>query len=187
MTASQTSDAAYQAYRILQAGFIAAPILAGTDKFFNILVNWEQYLVPFVGNLIAPGLFMAVVGVVEIAAGIGVALKPRIFAYVVAAWLAAIIVNLLILPGYFDVALRDLGLASARWHSADSVRSTIAPGEGTDSHSQTVSGNRMILDPTGGIGMVSTERDAPYNRPPLAGVEQSVVRCMVQKLTRGTQ
>jgi uncharacterized membrane protein YphA (DoxX/SURF4 family) len=111
MTAAQIGDPAYQAYRILQAAFIAAPILAGLDKFFNILVNWEKYLAPFVGNLIAPGLFMAVVGVVEIAAGIGMAIKPRIFAYVVAAWLVGIILNLLILPGYFDVALRDLGLA----------------------------------------------------------------------------
>ena len=113
ITSAKTGDPAYQAYRILQAGFIAAPILAGLDKFFNILVNWEKYLAPFVGNLIAPGLFMAVVGLVEIAAGIGVAIKPRIFAYVVAAWLACIILNLLIVPGYFDVALRDLGLALA--------------------------------------------------------------------------
>src|SRR4029077_12264315 len=111
MTAAKTSDPAYQAYRILQAGFIAAPILAGLDKFFNILVNWEKYLAPFVGNLVAPGLFMAIGGVVDIAPGIGVAIKPRIFAYVVAAWLVGIILNLLILPGYFDVALRDLGLA----------------------------------------------------------------------------
>jgi uncharacterized membrane protein YphA (DoxX/SURF4 family) len=111
ISAAQTGDPAYRAYRVLQAGFIAAPILAGLDKFFNVLVNWEQYLAPFVGNLIAPGLFMAVVGVVEIAAGVGVAIKPRIFAYVVAAWLVGIILNLLILPGYFDVALRDLGLA----------------------------------------------------------------------------
>src|SRR5258708_37724534 len=110
MTAAKTGDPAYQAYRILQAGFIAAPILAGLDKFFNILVNWEKYLAPFVGNLIAPGLFMAVVGVVEIAAGIGGAIKPRIYAYVVAAWLVGIILNLLILPGYFDVALRALVL-----------------------------------------------------------------------------
>ena len=92
--AAKTGDPAYQAYRILQAGFVAAPILAGLDKFFNLLVNWEKYLAPFVGNLIAPGLFMAVVGVVEIAAGIGVAIKPRIFAYVVAAWLLCIILQL---------------------------------------------------------------------------------------------
>ena len=111
VTAVQTGDPAYQAYRILQVGFTAAPILAGLDKFFNILVNWEQYLAPFVGNLIDPGVLMAIVGVVEIAAGIGVAIKPRIFAYVVAAWLVGIILNLLVLPGYFDVALRDLGLA----------------------------------------------------------------------------
>jgi hypothetical protein len=111
ITPTKTGDPAYQAYRILQAGFIAAPILAGLDKFFNILVNWEKYLAPFVGHLIAPGLFMAVVGVIEVAAGVGVAIKPRIFAYVVSAWLACIILNLLLLPGYFDVALRDLGLA----------------------------------------------------------------------------
>lgn len=111
LAAAQPSDPAYQAYRILQAGFTAAPILAGLDKFFNVLVNWEQYLAPLVGNLIAPNLFMTVVGVVEIAAGIGVAIKPRIFAYVVAAWLVGIILNLLMLPGYFDIALRDLGLA----------------------------------------------------------------------------
>lgn len=108
---TQAQNPAYQAYRILQAGFVAAPILAGLDKFFNVLVDWEQYLAPFIGDLIAPGVFMAIVGVVEIIAGIGVALKPRIFAYVVAAWLVGIIVNLLLIPGFYDVALRDLGLA----------------------------------------------------------------------------
>ena len=111
VTTAESDESAYQAYRILQAGFVVAPILAGLDKFFNILVNWEQYLAPFVGNLIAPGFFMAIVGVVEIVAGIGVAIRPRVFAYVVAAWLGGIILNLLILPGYFDIALRDLGLA----------------------------------------------------------------------------
>ena len=104
-------DPAYRAYRVLQAGFVAAPILAGLDKFFNVLVDWEQYLAPLFDNLIGAATFMAIVGVVEIAAGIGVAVKPRIFAYVVAAWLGGIIVNLLLIPGYYDVALRDLGLA----------------------------------------------------------------------------
>jgi hypothetical protein len=56
---------------------------------------------------------MLIVGVIEIVAGIGIALKPRIFAYVVAAWLAVIIINLLLIPGYFDVALRDFGLLLA--------------------------------------------------------------------------
>ena len=68
-------------------------------------------MAPFVGNIIAPSLLMHIVGVVEIAAGILVAVKPRIGAYVVSAWLVLIIVNLLLIPGYFDVALRDLGLA----------------------------------------------------------------------------
>jgi hypothetical protein len=103
---------AYQAFRILQIGFIAAPILAGLDKFFQLLVNWDQYLPSVVTRVSPIGAhnLMLVVGVIEIVAGIGVALKPRIFAYVVAAWLALIIANLLLIPGYFDVALRDFGL-----------------------------------------------------------------------------
>ena len=106
------SSPGHQAYRILQFGFTAAPILAGLDKFFHLLVNWDQYLPGVVANVspIAPHTLMLVVGVIEIVAGIGVALKPRIFAYVVAAWLAVIIINLLLIPGYFDVALRDFGL-----------------------------------------------------------------------------
>jgi uncharacterized membrane protein YphA (DoxX/SURF4 family) len=102
---------AYQAYRLLQFGFVAAPILAGLDKFFNILTDWEQYLAPFIADLVGASTFMAVVGVVEIVAGIGVAIKPRLFAYVVAGWLVGIILNLLLIPGFYDVALRDLGLA----------------------------------------------------------------------------
>ena len=103
---------AHQAYRILQFGFTVAPILAGLDKFFHLLVNWDQYLPGVVANAspIPAHTLMLIVGVIEIVAGIGVALKPRIFAYIVAAWLALIIINLLLIPGYFDVALRDLGL-----------------------------------------------------------------------------
>ena len=102
----------YQAYRILQLGFVVAPIVAGLDKFFHLLVDWDKYLPSIVNNLTGGRghQLMLVVGVVEIVAGIGVAIKPRIFAYVVAAWLALIIVNLLMIPGYFDVALRDVGL-----------------------------------------------------------------------------
>ena len=116
-TASAAADStaaspAYQAFRILQIGFIAAPILAGLDKFLHLLVNWDQYL-PSVVTRVSPiggHNLMLIVGVIEIVAGIGVALKPRILAYVVAAWLALIIANLLLIPGYFDVALRDFGL-----------------------------------------------------------------------------
>ena len=103
---------AYQAYQILHLAFVVAPILAGLDKFFHLLTNWDMYLAPAIARMSPIGGhgLMLVVGVVEIAAGILVAVKPRVFAYVVAAWLLLIIINLLIVPGYFDNALRDFGL-----------------------------------------------------------------------------
>lgn len=106
---------AYDAYQILHLGFTVAPIVAGLDKFFNLLVNWEQYLPPFVNNMVGGNghYLMYVVGIIEIIAGLGVAFKPKVFAYVVSAWLLLIIVNLLMIPGYYDVALRDFGLALA--------------------------------------------------------------------------
>ena len=108
-----TARPSYQAYQILRAGFTVAPIVAGLDKFLNLLVNWDQYLPAFVNNLTGGHghELMLVVGVIEIVAGLGVAFKPRIFAYVVSAWLLLIVVNLLMIPGYFDVALRDFGLS----------------------------------------------------------------------------
>jgi hypothetical protein len=104
---------ARQAFRFLHFGFTVAPILAGLDKFFHLLVNWDQYLPTVVASILPAHTLMLTVGVIEIVAGIGVALKPRIFAYVVAAWLAVIIINLLLIPGYFDIALRDFGLLLA--------------------------------------------------------------------------
>jgi hypothetical protein len=103
----------YQAYQILHLGFTVAPILAGLDKFFGLLTHWEQYLTPWVPRItgIPAHPFMMIVGAIEIVAGIGVALKPKLFGYVVAAWLLGIVVNLLLVPGYFDVALRDFGLS----------------------------------------------------------------------------
>jgi hypothetical protein len=111
--ARDTARPSHQAYRILLLGFTVAPILAGLDKFFNLLVDWTKYLPAVVNGLVGGHghALMMVVGVIEIAAGVGVALKPRIFSYVVAAWLWAIIINLLLIPGYFDVALRDFGLS----------------------------------------------------------------------------
>ena len=101
-----------QAYWILRGAFTLVPLVAGVDKFFNALTQWEMYLVPWVPGLLnlSDRTIMQGVGVIEIVAGLGVALFPRIFAYVVAAWLAAIIVNLLSIPGYYDIALRDAGL-----------------------------------------------------------------------------
>jgi uncharacterized membrane protein YphA (DoxX/SURF4 family) len=103
---------AYQAYQILHFLFVLAPVVAGADKFFHLLVNWDQYLSPLVPQLtgIPTHTFMLAVGVIEIIAGLLVAFKPRIGSVVVAAWLAGIIINLLTIPGYFDIALRDFGL-----------------------------------------------------------------------------
>jgi uncharacterized membrane protein YphA (DoxX/SURF4 family) len=106
------SDPAYQAFVLLRIAFTAAPILFGVDKFFGVMVDWEQYLAPWIDDIV-PGsssTAMHLVGVVEIAAGVLVALKPRYGAYLVAAWLAGIIVNLLTYSGYYDIALRDFGL-----------------------------------------------------------------------------
>src|SRR5205823_8922693 len=103
----------YQAYLILYAGFVALPVIAGLDKFFHLLVNWDQYLAPVVTRIVPVTAhnFMLMVGVIEIVAGILVALRPQIGAYVVALWLWGIIVNLLLIPGFYDIALRDFGLS----------------------------------------------------------------------------
>jgi uncharacterized membrane protein YphA (DoxX/SURF4 family) len=106
------SDPAYQAFLILRVAFTVAPILFGLDKFFNLMTDWEQYLAPWINDVV-PGsatTAMHLVGVVEVLAGILVALKPRYAAYVVAAWLAGIILDLLTYPGFYDIALRDFGL-----------------------------------------------------------------------------
>jgi hypothetical protein len=101
-----------QAYQILHWGFVAAPVIAGLDKFSRLLVDWDIYLAPPIARVLGGAAhgFMLVVGVVEVVAGLLVALRPRIGAYVVAAWLGGIILNLLMSGRYFDVALRDFGL-----------------------------------------------------------------------------
>lgn len=105
----------YQAYQILHWGFVAAPVIAGADKFLHLLTDWDKYLAPALAHLSPLGTHgsMLVVGVIEIVAGLIVALKPRIGAYVVALWLLGIIIDLLILGSFFDVALRDFGLLLA--------------------------------------------------------------------------
>lgn len=105
----------YQAFLVLQTVFTVAPILFGLDKFANLLTDWPQYLAPWIDGVV-PGSTqqaMYVVGIVEIVAGIVVALLPRFGAWVVAAWLLGIIVNLVTIPGFYDVALRDFGLLVA--------------------------------------------------------------------------
>jgi uncharacterized membrane protein YphA (DoxX/SURF4 family) len=106
------TDPAYQAFLLLRITFTVAPILFGADKFANVLVNWEKYLAPWIRDVspLSATHTMYVVGVIEIIAGLAVAIKPRYAAYVVAAWLAGIIINLLSYSGWYDVALRDFGL-----------------------------------------------------------------------------
>jgi hypothetical protein len=113
----QIRNPAFQVFLLLRAGFTVAPILFGVDKFFNFMVDWPEYLAPWI-NDIAPGSgqdFMYFVGAVEIAAGLLVALAPSLGAFVVAGWLGGIIVNLLTVdpPTYYDIALRDFGLLLA--------------------------------------------------------------------------
>ncbi|MBC2905744.1 hypothetical protein [Streptomyces cupreus] len=109
---SLAADPAYQAFWILRTGFTVAPILFGLDKFANLLVDWPTYLAPWINDVV-PGSAqdaMYAVGVIEIIAGITVAVAPRFGGWLVAGWLAGIIVNLLTIPDHYDIALRDFGL-----------------------------------------------------------------------------
>jgi hypothetical protein len=106
------ADPGHQAFLILRIGFTVAPILFGLDKFANLLTDWPGYLAPWLDDIV-PGSAqsaMYAVGAIEILAGVVVALAPRFGGWLVAGWLAGIIVNLLTIPGYYDIALRDFGL-----------------------------------------------------------------------------
>jgi hypothetical protein len=105
-------DPTYQAFWLLRIGFIVAPILFGLDKFFHVLVDWDRYLAPEFTDLFnaQAHTLMYGVGAIEIVAGLVVALRPRFGGYLVAAWLAGIIVNLLLIGDFYDIALRDFGL-----------------------------------------------------------------------------
>ena len=109
------SDPVFQAFTLLRIGFVVAPIAFGLDKFAHVLVNWDIYLAPRLDRLI-PGTAhqaMYAVGAIEIVAGLVVALRPKYGSLLVAGWLAGVVVNLLLIPGYYDIALRDFGLMLA--------------------------------------------------------------------------
>lgn len=106
---------ARQAYHILHIAFVLVPIIAGLDKFFHYLTNWQMYLSARITALLPAGLsghdFMLAIGIIEIIAGLIVAFRPRVGGYLVAIWLWAIIANLILAGAYFDIALRDFGLS----------------------------------------------------------------------------
>jgi hypothetical protein len=110
---SLLSTPIFQAYRVLRFAFTIAPLIAGLDKYFHFLVNWDQYLTPIIPNVFGVNAhdFMLAVGAIEIVVGIGVALKPKIFAYIVSLWLVGITINLISMGQFYDIALRDIGLA----------------------------------------------------------------------------
>ncbi len=104
-----------QAFHLLRTVFTIAPIAFGLDKFFGVLTDWEIYLAPWIDDIV-PGTAheaMLLVGVVEIVAGVAVAVAPRFGSLLVAGWLAGIIVNLVSMGEYYDIALRDFGLLVA--------------------------------------------------------------------------
>src|SRR5437762_3229749 len=108
------NDSMNTAWWALRLGFFLAPVIAGFDKFFHLLVNWDQYLSPVVQRFlpVSGHTFMQATGVIEIAAGILVMTRwTRYAGYIISLWLLGIIVNLLTMGAYLDVALRDLGLA----------------------------------------------------------------------------
>ena len=114
-TASGRDTGPDRAFLLLRAGFTLAPILFGLDKFAGLLTDWEQYLAPWVDDLV-PGTAhqaMLAVGAIEVVAGLVVATAPRWGGLLVAAWLGGIIVNLVSMGEYYDIALRDFGLLLA--------------------------------------------------------------------------
>jgi len=126
------------AYWALRITFGVIPIVAGLDKFTNLLTNWEAYLSPIAVRLlpVSPHAFMMLVGVVEIIVGIGVLSgHARVFGWIAGAWLLGIALNLLTTGHFLDVAARDVALAVSAFalaelapaHERASVRAAKAP------------------------------------------------------------
>jgi hypothetical protein len=112
-TSVRVSSPSYQAFQVLHVALTVVPLVAGLDKFFHFLVNWDMYLSPLVSRTlgVGPHGLMLAAGVVEVLAAFVVAIAPRVGGWIVGIWLCCIIANLLSMPMYFDIALRDFGLA----------------------------------------------------------------------------
>lgn len=107
---SQKEHYSFQAYQILRFAFMVTTIIGGLDKYFNYLTNWEQYLAPPFNVFGDPHITMMVLGLIQIIAGIGVWLKPKIFAYIIALLFLDVIINLLLLHNFYNIALTDFAL-----------------------------------------------------------------------------
>ncbi len=118
-------------WTVLRVTFTAVPIIAGLDKFTNLLTNWEAYLSPLVAGLLpfSPHVFMAIVGVIEIIAGLIVLARPRVGAWIVMAWLIAIALNLVTSGRYLDVAVRDLVMAVGAFTLANLSSIVLSPSK----------------------------------------------------------
>jgi len=123
-------NGSHQAFVILRFGFTVAPIIAGLDKFLHLLTDWDKYLAPQVSSTlgIQPHTFMMIVGVIEIIAGLAVAFRPQFGGYLVSAWLVGIILDLVLVGGYLDIALRDLGLSLAAFALARLAEAEVRVG-----------------------------------------------------------
>jgi uncharacterized membrane protein YphA (DoxX/SURF4 family) len=114
-THAETLSQTEKVTTILRWTYGLVPIVAGADKFMHLLTDWDKYLAPSIANLLplSPQVFMYVVGIIEIAAGILVLVKPKFGSLVVALWLLGIAINLLMTGQYFDIAVRDTVMAIA--------------------------------------------------------------------------
>jgi hypothetical protein len=113
MESKNSQQVLAQTFRLLKFTFVIVPVVAGIDKFSNLLTQWEQYLNPSIVSLLpfSAAVFMMIVGVIEIIAGLIVLKKPEIGGYIVAAWLTLIALTLMLGFNYVDVAIRDLVMA----------------------------------------------------------------------------
>lgn len=108
-----TIQNAAKVQQLLRYTYGLVPIVAGIDKFTNLLTDWKNYIAPSIGNMLpfSASTFMSIVGVIEIIAGVIVLIRPRVGGFIVMAWLIAIALNLVIGGNYYDVAVRDLVMA----------------------------------------------------------------------------
>lgn len=135
-TATQTPHLVKEAYQVMRLTYGLVPIVAGIDKFTNLLTNWEQYLHPALTQALpfSPAIFMMLVGVIEIIAGLVVLTKPHIGGFIVMAWLALIGVSLIAANQYLDVAVRDLVMAIGAFSLARLARTFAVAKAGTETN-----------------------------------------------------